>query len=481
MKPSYYNHLFQRDGELVLYNAYTGSFELFPKPLVPYVLDILENKRSFEHPLLQAQINHLALRLKQGGFLIDSDRDELEEIKLIYRAHKFGYNPSKQFNIAIAPSLHCNFDCSYCYAAVKSGEIMNEKTRSTMIARILEYMENAQKTSLNICWIGGEPLTDLKSITQFSQAFYDYCSSKKGNFGALLVTNGSLLTKQLVEKLENPPFNVNSIQLTIDGYWHENSRPFRNKMQRTSLSAVEEGIHNSLCSNKIDTIIRVNVPSGQDIDVSKLGDFIIDLKRLQPESSKDQAVHFYLAEVHGTTENSRINVDQNWEKSDFAKFKVDVERYICEKLGIRRTPGFSKPQFISCGYEVRDSFVFDAHGYIYKCWHHIGVEEKSIGHIQSSLSESAFLLNEPYRTWLSWDPFETMCVQCKYLPICGGFCFDIAYERGFDSIERCMVQKFCFEQDSTDQMEAVLEQRFQHFSNSQNHSACDSACGGCQK
>lgn len=70
----------------------------------------------------------------------------------------------------------------------------------------------------------------------------------------------------------------------------------------------------------------------------------------------------------------------------------------------------------ACGAQCKDSYVIGPEGDVYKCWEQVGLEEVSIGKIDSiddTCEQSTQYLN---------DIWPTTCDKCEYLPLCHGGC-----------------------------------------------------------
>jgi uncharacterized protein len=58
-------------------------------------------------------------RLIKGGFIIDSSRNELEEVIAEFNEER---NGSEMYHLIINPTLDCNLSCWYCYESKKKNK-----------------------------------------------------------------------------------------------------------------------------------------------------------------------------------------------------------------------------------------------------------------------------------------------------------------------------------------------------------------------
>lgn len=72
-----------------------------------------------------------------------------------------------------------------------------------------------QKNDISITWYGGEPLIGKHIIYSLSEKFIKICNKYSVNYGAYMVSNGFLVTEEVIEQLKK--YKVTGVQLTIDG------------------------------------------------------------------------------------------------------------------------------------------------------------------------------------------------------------------------------------------------------------------------
>jgi uncharacterized protein len=112
MKTSKYNIWFTHRDKKFVYNAITCALaevhntELKEIENIPNLNDLTER-----------QLTNLN-KLKQSGFIVDDNVDELNIVK--YRNYK-GKFATKGLRLTILPTLACNFDCPYCFESRSKG------------------------------------------------------------------------------------------------------------------------------------------------------------------------------------------------------------------------------------------------------------------------------------------------------------------------------------------------------------------------
>ncbi len=125
-------------------------------------------------------------------------------------------------NISFAPVHDCNFSCAYCYAEGGKGTASYQRSfDKDMIDAMLNYIyvtkySNYQKYKFDFV-SGGEPLLNLDILEYFLKQvrIFDWKYNKKT--AILIVTNGSLLTSEIIKKLDK--YDV-YLGISIDGRRH---------------------------------------------------------------------------------------------------------------------------------------------------------------------------------------------------------------------------------------------------------------------
>ncbi len=123
--------------------------------------------------------------------------------------------------------MECNFACRYCFeGSQKGGKAMDDATADQLVAFVKErFGPNKKKLLLQI--YGGEPLLYRKRLLYLARQLKPLVEARGAEFKIDLVSNGSLLTGQVVEELN--PWGLDGVKVTIDGLPdnHNHFRPFK--------------------------------------------------------------------------------------------------------------------------------------------------------------------------------------------------------------------------------------------------------------
>ena len=394
MKPSSYNFVFKENGDIYIYNAFVNSFAKINSEIAAFINSPIDGDKA-------VQVSKEAiLPLIRGGFVVEDGKDELAELKVRNRLGRFGRT---SFGITVAPTLACNFKCTYCFEQ-PSSEKMSQKTADTVYDFVLKNLKD--KTSFGVCWYGGEPLLALDIIEYLSRRFITLCKTLNIPYDADIISNGFLMNKEMANLLANE-LKVKFWQVTLDG------PPATHNKRRPTLigKASFETVLNNLasCYEYFDRVsVRINVDNTNYKDVPKLLD-ILDKAGLKNKVN----VYFGKVQVLGSACKSIGSIC--FTEEEFSKIESHLYKIALQKGFVLN----NRPLLVTgyCGADRSNSFLIDPKGNLGKCWNSVGVEKEKVGSVYDNA------LNDNYVSWLSYDPFQDPeCVDCKILPICMGGC-----------------------------------------------------------
>ena len=335
--------------------------------------------------------------LKYGGFIIEDYVNELSQLREILLTSRYN---SDTFSLTIAPTLDCNFRCSYCY---EKDNLRNSKMNNDIFKYLLKFIENQMKNIkvLGITWYGGEPLLAFDVIENLSYEIIKMCKNYDVNYVSGMVTNGYLLTRDKVEKFKD--LNISNIQITLDGTqkYHDKKRYLKDG----------SGTFNKIINNIEKTIdilpstsIRINLDKNNKDD---LQNFLKFLNKIDTKSK----LNVYIAKVKSYNDYDK---DCCLNNNEF----IEEELNFCKRDGNISYPILSSSY---CSADTRNAFIINYDGNIYKCWQDIGILDKSVGY----LNDLGLIFNHSkrYYDYMHYDvTIDENCYKCKFLPICMGGC-----------------------------------------------------------
>lgn len=294
---SKFNYIYKRaTNENIIYNT-------FSKALV--VLSDAEFEQFSNNNLNSAEIINV---LVENRILIEETFSETDFLKYFHYKTKFA---SDTLFLTIAPTMDCNFACPYCYENRRKGK-MSEEVQDALI----KYVEDTVKSGVNnidISWYGGEPLLYVEIVESLSKRLTEVANINKCNLKMHMVTNGYLLTPQIVELLDE--IGITKLQITIDGLkeHHDKSRPLRDG--RGTYDKIIENL-SFFEESPIAVVIRMNVDNSNFADFVKLKDII--------KSLENPNIDIYASPVEDINKDTVNKVSEFMTTSEFEEFTMKL-------------------------------------------------------------------------------------------------------------------------------------------------------------
>jgi uncharacterized protein len=414
MKPSVYNFVWPTGDpdKVMIFNSVTTALAEIPQTHVE-----LLSSSCCDYLHLPEVKRRVIDALARGGFVIDDEADELKGLKHAYYSDKYDRTTIR---LVLAPTLACNFSCSYCFEKPNTGETQDPHCNAVMqedVKRgVLNYVEQAAETvhSVFVTWYGGEPLLVRDLIVDLSQKIMSLTEKNKIRYSAGMITNGYLLAQdpRIVQKLEMSRVQV--VHVTLDGPPDiHNSRRMLKRNAGPTFGHILEGIK-LLKANGIEVYIRVNTDRGNINALSPLLDI------LENNGLKD--VFIYLGQVIPYTGGCKSYENSCAVTEEFTAinqaFYEELRRRAFEAGRTSYYPRMAR----ACDANRVNALVVGPDGDLYKCWTEVGNKSASIGRIGDLTRRDRQMHTRGLR-WVAWEPFEyAEGLHCKMLPICMGGC-----------------------------------------------------------
>lgn len=398
MKLSRFNYVYRRDNEIIAYNTFSKALIILEADKEAVL------KPGYDYESLDDDI---FIGLKDNGFLIDDDFDELAFLKYYNCKARFA---TDYMCVTIAPTLGCNFDCPYCFENKREG-----KMSSDVQAKVIDYIrfkiENGVKI-LELTWYGGEPLICFDIIRDMTKQIYEIASENSVKIKIGMITNGYLLNEEIVDFLEK--YKI-AVQITLDGMKinHDARRYLKN-----GDGTFDRIFWNlSLFSSKnVQVYIRMNVDKYNKDDYEELTNAI------KVFDNKNMVLYPAVTE----NINERIEDRENYYMSDstYDDF-VSITRkngmfdFDSTELPISNDVGkVPDNRCYFCAAELENSCVIDEKGNVYKCWDEVGKEDYCF----SLVDEDSYNFSSLLRYMGDHVFDDDKCSNCTFLPICFGGC-----------------------------------------------------------
>ena len=396
MEWSRFNMMFKgKEKKILLYNFASNSYLQLDKSAVSLIEKVRE-KTNVDF----SSSPELYFQLRAGGFLVEKgvDKSFIQILKMNRLASNYSSN---QLNLTIALTKMCNFSCEYCYEQSRIPPRMSHEIAEDVI----EFIKKHKRTeNLYITWYGGEPLLEFNGLKELSEQM----QGLEMNYNAQLITNGYLLTEEVINSLEE--LKISHIQITIDG-----SEKTHNK--RRSLRG--GGKTYGQIMRNIDRLVRSEWKGHLSIRVNvdkKNSDEFIQVHQLI-ENQYPQEMERQIKLYPGFIDDfSYIKNNDYFTSCDKGEFLVNLS----EKNRINPMKKLPRMEIEGCTMTKKNAYVIGPEGELYKCWRGLGIEKEIIGSIQSFTNWNMALIAEGMvgASYLE----EESCEKCILFPVCNGGC-----------------------------------------------------------
>lgn len=407
MKFSDYNIFIKdNDGTYILTNTFTGSMFRIDEDV----------KNKIKNNNIEAFNDKDIEDYKKSGIIIDNEIDEKKYLDYMLQKSKF---TTEILSITLLLTDLCNLRCIYCYEG--AGEYRKDTLEDTTRENIFKFIKNQiDKTNarvLSLVLFGGEPLLFFNENFKWLKELKYMCENNKIHFQTMIITNGVLITDDILDQLIN--INCKYIQITLDGIEEIHNKRRMYKGGKGSYIEVLKGI--KLAYSKRDNFnltIRINIDKENYNQTFEL------LEILKREGLVECSIDFGI--VKGGTEACSSYSNYCFEDEEIGDILLPLWEKL-EELGFKiNTSPTRKTTY--CGLYNENSFTISPKGDVYKCWELVGDEEHLIGKINNEGEISS--ITYKYFDWMAFDPLKIpKCEKCKYLPVCGGGCGAVSYEK----------------------------------------------------
>jgi uncharacterized protein len=418
-KISRFNH-FQpwHDGYYIAFNARSGAVALMTSENYQSYLRLADKigKSNGNTPLSDSE-SELLKQLEYGRFTYPDNQEEYQAIKFMHGMSRFDMT---EMGLVVAPTLACNMACTYCFESNKKGKMSAE-----IIEALIAFVEARADTlrHVDICWYGGEPLLAVDVIEDISQSMLEMAKVKNFQYTATMISNGYLLTREVVEKLVE--LKVSMVQVTLDGpaRIHETKRPLKNG--KPSFAQIIENI--KYACTRLMVGIRINVDKG--FTAADIEELLEELKA----AGLQRKVGIYFGQLEPASIACSNITDSCYSNPDFSGVESEYFRLLLKHgFRIEKLPS---PTSAFCMAQRVNAFLIDHEGNLYRCFNYVGDSGKMMGNIRDSVDYS----HPNFTRLFAFNAFEDEeCSGCTLLPICLGGCPAQRVDRGLQHREMCL-------------------------------------------
>jgi uncharacterized protein len=402
---------YPHQGEYLLFNTRTQALIKVNQELKDDLGNLLNSKFNIQNSKLKENI----LSLRENGIIVEDEQED--EVKLRYFFRQLKYDSrALPFEATVLTTYACNFRCVYCFEeSVKDDVFLDKETGDLIIKWLINRAERKNFKRIFLVYYGGEPLLNIRPIYDISWHLTEWAQKKGAEFGFGIITNGSLINPDLVDKFLT--VGLKEVRVTIDGdrQAHDKKRPFADG--RPSFDLIMGNVKSIIDRVKVRIVGNfdrenfASIPGFLDYleeegllhKLSKI-DFLPLAPRLGP---KDNPGAIELAECLSFVGKDGLFNEVLAVKKELMRRRLKVNT----GLAIN-----------ACSLIMQDAGVtIDPKGLIYKCNVLVGYPEFSIGNVAD------FELNSRCREFLDIDAWNKCPRDCPYIPMCQGGCRFYSY------------------------------------------------------
>ncbi len=344
-------------------------------------VDFINSKIPLSPPFPKGDLRDNAATINRNIFPTLSEGDFPEETRNITKVSDSLYLSKKPFSPTLAKGNKIDFP-----TLTKGGE-------------------GGFLDEIKLVFYGGEPLLSIDLIIYISERLKSLAETKGIKYSFSFITNGTLLTRNTVEKLK--PLGLKDASVTLDGprHIHDQYRPF--KTGKGSFDVIVRNLKD-VCE-MMDVQIGGNYTRENYPEFPGLLDFLKD-NGLTPDKVSDARFDFVTNESEGIAppdfHEGVMSLNEPWlfHANLFLREEILKRGYRVDRI----TP-------VSCMMEYKDRMIVNYDGSIYKCPGMIGREVFKVGDIRTGIKDYSISHNLD-----NWKNEE--CLNCAYLPLCFGGC-----------------------------------------------------------
>jgi uncharacterized protein len=376
--------------------------------------------------------------LIDNGFIVESRSDERRVLGEYFTNLR---DDAEQMKVTVLTTLQCNFACDYCFQGDhgdynKFAAKMSLETARQVASWIEHRLDDVRPEKLHFTLFGGEPLLNLPVAYYLAERTHAMCEVRGIAHSVSIITNGLLLTPEVVDRLL--PYGLRGVKITLDGDrdTHNRMRPLRGR----------QGTFDRIIENVRRVAAKVDITIGGNFDESSWDSYPALLAFLKEQEFADQIVKINFKPiikapapdtptgvipltVVGTNNKPLAGTCMTsagaggghgstgpCDSCHFVDEKMSFLRDETRKAGFYTLDGVHMGP---CEIHRRHAYTIGPEGSLYACPGFTGEAAQSTGHIDGLDDEWRRAAAERFER-LSAHKDE--CGDCSFIPVCGGGC-----------------------------------------------------------
>ncbi len=386
--------------------------------------------------------------LTDQGFLVESRDADRRALDAYFTAIK---SDTTELHITVLLTLQCNFACDYCFQG-DHGDYNKfaQKMTLDMSARVAAWIEReldrVRPERLVVTFFGGEPLLNLPVMYDLADRLWCATRPRGVRMMSSIVTNGLLLTRDVVERMRER--GLEGVKITLDGDrdTHNRMRPLRGG----------QGTFDRIIENVRQVAHLVPIAVGGNFDESSAASYPALLDFLREQEFADRLVKVNFKPVIRTASVSAteaampkgvlpltlVNKDGRplggtcmtqvgeggGTACDSCGFLTEQMTYLREET---KRHGFPTPDGVHngpCHVHIQHAHTIGPDGSLYACPGFTGELGLSTGHIDDRRDARREEQRDKFDRLNPWKD----CGDCAFIPVCAGGCLVASHTQAGD-------------------------------------------------
>jgi uncharacterized protein len=439
-------------GDVFLLNTLTDAQVVVSKD----VAELLDRAGVMDGPVeLDDEARAAVDLLAEHGFLV---ADRAEDRAALDRFFARTTEDGSELHITVLTTLQCNFACDYCFQGDhgdynKYADKMSLDTAFSVSAWIERELDRVRPERLVVMFFGGEPLLNLPVMYEIAERAWRAAQARGVWMGTSIITNGLLLTTEVVDRML--PYGLKGVKITLDGDrdTHNRMRPLRGG----------QGTFDRIIENIRQVADRVPISIGGNFDETSVDSYpaLLDFLSQQPFAGKLAKVNFKPvirnapAVPKGVLPLIPVGRDNkplagtcmtSAGKGGGALSGCDSCGTLDDKMGFLRDEtrrrGLPTPNGVPggpCHVHMKHAHTIGPDGSLFACPGFTGDKTLSTGHIDDRREAWRESARERFERLHPWDE----CGDCAFIPVCAGGCLVASHnELGDMNLPTCHKKSF---------------------------------------
>jgi uncharacterized protein len=373
--------------------------------------------------------------LRDNGFLVADRQTERQDLNKYFARLT---TDSSELHVTLLTTLQCNFACDYCFQGDhgdynKFAEKMSLETAMRVGSWMEGELDRLRPENFHLMFFGGEPLLNLPVMYYLAERMWQATQTRRVPMNLSIITNGLLLTPDVVERLN--PYGLSGIKITLDGDHdtHNRMRPLRGG----------QGTFDRIVENVRRVAGIVPIAIGGNFDEGSVDSFPGLLEFLRQQDFADKLVSVNFKPVirnglvapklaKGMLSLTPVNAagkplggtcmtavgDGGGTACDSCNFADDKMTFLRDEA---RRHGFPVPDGVHngpCHVHHANAHTIGPDGSLYACPGFTGELAMSTGHIDGRRDPLRQAARDKFDRLAPWEE----CGDCAFIPVCAGGC-----------------------------------------------------------